>query len=783
MKVIIPLCGKGSRFHPNVKSLVKVFTKPILQQVVDCLPCRPIIIVNDRTYNKDFEEYGEIINIHEETQGAAETIYKGLLAMNIQDSTEGLLFLDGDTFYREDIVKLIQENPTRNQVIVFRDTQPIPFYSYVKTDDTNKIFMIREKEKISNLANTGAYYFSNSKDLLEACKEVLDKKLFFHSEPYISAVINVMLQKNIEWFSKEISSSKYFSLGTPEQVKEYINNSFLYLFDLDGTLVETDKVYYKVWEQILKDFNITLTQSIYDTYIFSNSDSNVKKTLLRSCPITLEDLSKKKDEYFLQYSNNLIKTVEGSEKFIQSIYEKGYPIAVVTNCNRLVAEHLIKLCNLDKYVYQIIVGNECSRAKPYPDPYEKALEIFGVPSNRSFIFEDSSNGVLSAKGVSPKCLVGISSNPIGSDILFPNFTNINHNILESFQTDKVNDFKSWIRKSIEKKYQSIQSIEISPMTLKGGFIADVYDIKVCIENKEHKMIFKVENKNESQLNQIAHNLDLYNREYYFYESISQHIPIKIPYFYGIVKDDSFNTVGVLLENLNKKHFHLNLNLNVEKIEVSFSVIEQLAKLHSSCWGKELDKSFSLLKKNNHSCFQPHWSNFIKERSISFMEKWSSCMTEKQIDFFKITIESFDQIQNSLSKEPLTLVHGDVKSPNIFFNKTNDKVIPYFIDWQYIVYGKGVQDLVFFMIESFSEDICEKYHKIFIEYYYIKLIEYGVKEYSYTQYMSDLQKAVAYFPFFVAIWFGTTKVEDLIDVNFPYFYIMRYLNYINLVCKE
>ena len=781
MNVIIPLCGKGSRFHPNVKSLVKVFTKPILQHVVESLKVRPTIIVNDRTYDKDFETFGDIVNIHEETQGAAETIYKGLLAMKKREGS--ILFLDGDTFYREDLVSLLQENSSKNQVIVFRDTQPKPYYSYVKTDDDNKILMIREKEKISNLANTGAYYFSNVQDLLEACKEVLDKKLFFHSEPYISAVINVMLQKNIDWFAKEIPSSKYFSLGTPEQVKEYIHKSFLYLFDLDGTLVKTDKVYYKVWEKILKDYNISLTQSIYDTYIFSNSDSNVKKTLLRSCPITLEELSKKKDEYFLQYANNLVETVEGTEEFVKSIYEKGYPIAVVTNCNRLVAEHIIKLCNLDKYIYHIIVGNECSRAKPYPDPYEKALELFGVPSNRSFIFEDSPNGVLSAKGVSPKCLVGISSNQIGSDILFPNFTNINHTILESFQTDKVNDFKSWIRKSIEKKYQNIQSIEISPMTLKGGFIADVYDIKVMIENKEHKMIFKVENKNESQLNQIAHTLDLYNREYYFYESISQHIPVKTPYFYGIVKDDTFNTVGVLLENLNKKHFHLNLNLNVEKIEVSFSVIEQLARLHSSCWGKELHKSFSLLKKNNHSCFQPHWGNFIKERSTQFMEKWSSFMTEKQIDFFKTTIENFDQIQNSLSQEPLTLVHGDVKSPNIFFNKTNDKVIPYFIDWQYIVYGKGVQDLVFFMIESFSEEICEKYHKIFIEYYYIKLIEYGVKDYSYTQYMSDIQKAVAYFPFFVAIWFGTTKVEDLIDVNFPYFYIMRYLNFINLIDKE
>ena len=58
------------------------------------------------------------------------------------------------------------------------------------------------------------------------------------------------------------------------------------------------------------------------------------------------------------------------------------------------------------------------------------------------------------------------------------------------------------------------------------------------------------------------------------------------------------------------------------------------------------------------------------------------------------------------------------------------------------------------------------------YYYKKLIENGVNDYSYLDYENDLKDAISYFPFFVAVWFGTTPQEELIDVNFPFFLIQK-----------
>jgi len=81
-------------------------------------------------------------------------------------------------------------------------------------------------------------------------------------------------------------------------------------------------------------------------------------------------------------------------------------------------------------------------------------------------------------------------------------------------------------------------------------------------------------------------------------------------------------------------------------------------------------------------------------------------------------------------------------------------------------------MIFFLIESFELDNIKLNYPIFKNYYYRKLKENGINHYSYTDYELDIKNAVCYFPFFVAIWFGTTPQDDLIDKNFPFFFIQK-----------
>ena len=62
-------------------------------------------------------------------------------------------------------------------------------------------------------------------------------------------------------------------------------------------------------------------------------------------------------------------------------------------------------------------------------------------------------------------------------------------------------------------------------------------------------------------------------------------------------------------------------------------------------------------------------------------------------------------------------------------------------------------------------------------------ENNVENYSYDDYEKDFINSICYYPFFVAIWFGITPEEDLIDKNFPFFFINKLFNFIDKFVPE
>ena len=178
-------------------------------------------------------------------------------------------------------------------------------------------------------------------------------------------------------------------------------------------------------------------------------------------------------------------------------------------------------------------------------------------------------------------------------------------------------------------------------------------------------------------------------------------------------------------------------------------------------------------ENNDALFNPSWNHFIQSKRDIFVLKWKHLLTSQHLSIVKQVCDNFLNIQEQLSDKNLTFCHGDVKSPNMFYRKTGTigEFEPVFIDWQYIALGKGVQDLVFFMIESFDTSKMRLYKNEFKEYYFKKILEHGVA-YSREDYEVDFVNASYYFPFFVAIWFGTLNEDELIDKHFPREFITK-----------
>lgn len=561
--------------------------------------------------------------------------------------------------------------------------------------------------------------------------------------------------------------------------------NIVFLFDLDGTLVYTDTIYIQVWNKILKKYNIFVDEDFYKNNIQGQNDLYVLQKLLNHQSINIDEISNLKDTYFKEFIH-YIEIVQDSLDFLKKINDQKYKIGIVTNCNRKSAELILDYCGFQPYIHHLIIGNECKKPKPYPDPYIEAMNYFNVNNNETIIFEDSKSGLLSAKSAQPLLLIGLSTiynkeqlKDLHVDYVLENYKNIEIDTLLQIQNkDPFKHLKKYIQNNFNEK---IKHIEIFDNKLKGGYISDVLRLQLIFENKTLDCVMKIENKVVNNLSIMANKLGLYEREYYFYDIISQYVPIQIPKFYGLIKDNDFNNVGILLENLNQDNFLLNLNLNEEDINVSLKIIENISQLHLKFWNKNLSDLFPGLKKNNDNLFNPVWKNFVQEKWPLFLEKWGFLLNEKQIEIGTTIVNTFHDIQEQLSINHLTLIHGDVKSPNLFYKYIKENEYqPFFIDWQYICIGKGVQDLIFFMIESFEVSKLKILKDLFLNYYYVKITK-KIFDYSYEDYMKDVKNSVCYYPFFVALWFGTTPEEDLIDKNFPFFFIQKVFTFLELIC--
>ena len=262
MNIIIPLGGIGERFkrenYNEPKPLIKIFGKSMIFHVIDNLKLNlndNLIIIHNKELNKfNFNnilktKYPNIIliELNKQTEGAAETILIGLNSIDKKMLNNKNILLDCDTFYKTDILS-IYRNQKNNAVFCFKDTQTKPIYSYIKFDSKNIINEIKEKNKISDYANTGCYCFENGHILKKYCENILSNNIRQNNEFYTSGVINAMINDNHIFEANIINYEDVICVGTPFQLKIYCsdiaNNSEKkrFCFDLDNTLVTSPEI-------------------------------------------------------------------------------------------------------------------------------------------------------------------------------------------------------------------------------------------------------------------------------------------------------------------------------------------------------------------------------------------------------------------------------------------------------------------------------------------------------------------------------------------------------------
>lgn len=780
MIVIIPVGGTGQRFrddgYKKPKALIDVQGRPMISYLLDNLNTDNIDYVFV-PYNKEYTEYGfesflienypqidfRFFCLASGTRGAAETINIGIKNLNEERDLPAIC-LDCDSHYTCDIIKLWNG---QNCVFSFEDPSESPIYSYVTTNSSNEVLDIKEKEKISNNACTGAYGFKSIDELRRYTSVIIEGNITQKSEFYTSGVIKEMINDKYTFMNIGIRNKNYFSLGTPKQVDQYEHP---FVFDLDGTLVDTDDIYIPVWNTIMRKYNLSVDDGFFKFFIQGNNDISFLKAIFPNIKDKeINEISCLKDTLFIECLGHYEKDimVDGARNFIQRNWNRR--MGIVTSCNRKSAEFLLEKTGLRDYMQFLIASEDCDKHKPDKEPYQRALNILQCDNTSCTIFEDSNSGYKSAKSLGSTNICLIVSSKSSEYVLGSNAYKIKS--YDDFDINSLNssEEEANIKELIMEKLEAlpIKDVAIDPVVVKTGYICDIKSLRLVFNSRIENVVLKVENE-DNELSNVARKINLYSNEVAFYEGISNMVDVEVPKYYCSLGIDGKK--AILLGNLNDYKGEFGLDLNAD-IDLILSVVKCISQMHNRFFFRNQGEVIPVMKGLLSIDEITYYKELVATRFEKFIAINDALLTQKEKNILMTIYNSYSTLTDIAGRFPLNFCHGDLKSPNIFYKgSSNEVATPVFLDWQYIHLNKGISDIAFLLVEStdFNEEIVD----IVIKYYYKKSLMYEKID----DLLFDFKISLCIFPFFVMVWFNSENRDNLLDKVFPIRFMKNLLKF-------
>lgn len=167
------------------------------------------------------------------------------------------------------------------------------------------------------------------------------------------------------------------------------------IFDMDGVIFDTEKIYLDSWTDIFKKYGYKMTKEVY-TSVMGVGCENVIKTFksIYGENLPIDIMYKEKDEILakrIDEGNVAIK--EGVHEILNFLRENNYKVALATSAKRKRADKHLKEANIKRFFDVTVCGDEIEKAKPNPDIFLKAAKKLGVNGENCIVVEDSPAGL------------------------------------------------------------------------------------------------------------------------------------------------------------------------------------------------------------------------------------------------------------------------------------------------------------------------------------------------------------------------------------------------------
>lgn len=178
------------------------------------------------------------------------------------------------------------------------------------------------------------------------------------------------------------------------------------IFDLDGTLVDSEPNYYEAGRQTLAEHGVPdFTWTDHERYVgISTQETVTRWKSLYGLPSSVPELLADKNRRYLDLARTATRAYPEMRKFVELLAGEGVPMAVASGSSPEAIDAILAGTGLDAYLRTTVSADEVAHGKPAPDVFLEAARRLGADPADCVVLEDAAPGAAAAHAAGMRCI-------------------------------------------------------------------------------------------------------------------------------------------------------------------------------------------------------------------------------------------------------------------------------------------------------------------------------------------------------------------------------------------
>lgn len=178
------------------------------------------------------------------------------------------------------------------------------------------------------------------------------------------------------------------------------------IFDLDGTLVDSEPNYYEAGRRLLARHGVPDFTWEHHTRFIGIGTRETLEILREEYGIEapIDELLAGKNRNYLELARASTEVFPEMRKFVELLHTEGVPMAVASGSSRAAIDAVLEGTGLDAFIPTVVSAEEVAQGKPAPDIFLEAARRLGARPGDCVVLEDAPPGAAAAHAAGMRCI-------------------------------------------------------------------------------------------------------------------------------------------------------------------------------------------------------------------------------------------------------------------------------------------------------------------------------------------------------------------------------------------